>query len=149
MQPFGGGCRVIEKGSVNEVFPFQQCLNVSTILIEPNLALVSGSAYLFCGSSIDSVSKDSQSAPTSFELRPRDLSMLSISAIDDCLKVLLLSLEACIHLGAYIPCGCLGGRILMLSLETINLWSVQWSAPHMAFLTDIMPVSLPHDDIVK
>ena len=79
--------------------------------------------------------KLAESAFTSFELRPRDSGLLSISAVSDYLTVLLLNLEAFSHIGAFVSYGHQEGWILMLSLETISLWSVQQSSPHMAFMT--------------
>ena len=38
---------------------------------------------------------------------------------------------------------------MILSLEAINLWSVNQSAPYMAFVTHIIPVLLLHDNVVQ
>ena len=137
----GGWCRVNQKGSLKMVILFQQCLNVNTIIIKPILMLTRDSTWHFWDSSILSL-KLAQSASASFELRPIDSNLPSISPVSDYLTVLLFNLETFSHFGAFVPCGCHGGWFWCLSsLETVRLWSILQSAAHKAFLTDIMPIT--------
>ena len=62
-----------------------------------------------------------QSDSTCFKPRLRGSSLLSISSTSDCLIMLLLNLETFSHFRAFVPCSHLGGCILTLSLETINV----------------------------
>ena len=82
-------------------------------------------------------------------MRLRSSGLLSISTMSDCLMMSLLSLKTFSCFGAFVPCGCLWGCNLTLSLETQSVVGIAVCTTRGPCDYDVMPDPLHHEDVVQ